>query len=166
MTTSRVTQTAQFRWTFFILLFSNHFWYASSAFQKLHLIKSIFVQWLHQIMWRDQFISRYIYQSNSPSCKANSNCHTNILLKPCATLMMTKLRDSAVFVPPSRTPLSETLELSNKQDRRGGSPSLEFSSPRVILHAGLVWLRACGSRCGGRTVEGPSPALPALLPTC
>lgn len=111
-------------------------------------------------------VFQYIYQSNSPSCKANSNCHTNILLKPCATLMMTKLRDSAVFVPPSCTPLSETLELSNKQDRRGGSPSLEFSSPRVILHAGLVWLRACGSRCGGRTVEGPSPALPALLPTC
>lgn len=114
---------------------------------------------------------KYIYQLKpavtqdaAPSCDANPNCSTNILLK--STLMMTKRRDSTVFVPPSCTPLSETPELSNKQGRRGGSPSLEFSSLRVILHAEPVWLGACGSRCGGRTVEGPSPALPALLPTC
>lgn len=101
-------------------------------------------------------------------CKPRSNCYTNILLKSRMALMMTKLWNSAVFffVALSCTPLSETLELSNKQDRRGGSPSLEFSALRVILHAGLVWLCECGSRCGGRTVEGPSPALPALLPTC
>lgn len=111
-----------------------------------------------------------IYQFNpvavagdaAPSCDANPNCSTNILLK--STLMMTKLRDSAVFVPPSCAPLSETLELSNKQDRRGASPSPELRSLRVILHAGPVWLCACGSRCGGRTAEGPSPSSrPAAL---
>ncbi len=81
-------------------------------------------------------------------------------------LMTTKLQNSAVFVVLSCRLLSETLELSNKHDRRGGLLSLEFSALQAILHAGPAWLCECGSRCGGRTVEGPSPALPSLLPTC
>jgi len=81
-------------------------------------------------------------------------------------LMMTKLQNSAVFVVLSPRLLSETLELSNKQDRRAGLLSLEFRALQVILHAGPAWLCEYGSRCGGRTVEGLSPALPSLLPTC
>lgn len=83
--------------------------------------------------------------------------------------MMTKLRASAVFVPPSCTPLSETLELSNKQDRRGGSPSLEFSSLQVILHAGLVWLLRMWKQVrwqdSGRTLAGFACTAAHLLMT-
>lgn len=102
-------------------------------------------------------------------CKPHSNCDTNILLKSCMALMMTKLWNSAVFCGPELYTIvrNSWIIKQTRQERWLAVPGVQHAASHPSCWASLaLWMwKQVWWQDSGRTLSGFACTAAHLLMT-